>query len=113
MKKSTIKKIIENGGATLTKQGKKVNYKKGYQVSKKDCFILNIENVELICEKVNELLQKINKNDFVGLWVDNGKIYIDISIKFNILENALQFGKLNKQLSIFDWKNQTCIFLED
>lgn len=112
MKLNTLKNILNNGGATLNKKQKQVNYKKGYQVSKKDCYILNIDNTNEILQAVNDLQKTINKNEFVGLWVENGLVYIDISIKFNILENAIEYGKALKQISIFDWANKTCIYLK-
>lgn len=107
----TLKKIIENGGATLNKNGQAVNFKRGYQVSKKDCFILKVDELQDIFEKTTNLLKAINNNEFVGLWVDNGKIYIDISIKIGNLQTATEFGKELKQLSIFNWATKNCIFL--
>ena len=40
IKLNTLKNIIKNGGATLNEQNKQVNFKNGYQVSKKDCYTL-------------------------------------------------------------------------
>lgn len=45
MKKIKLLKIIENGGATLDKNGNAVDFSRGYQVSKRDCYTLNIENI--------------------------------------------------------------------
>lgn len=112
MKLNTLKQILNNGGATLNKQQKQVNYKRGYQVSKKDCYILNIANTNEILQAVNNLQKTIAKNEFVGLWVDNGSVYIDISIKFYILKNALEYGKALNQISIFNWSTKTCIYLK-
>lgn len=38
MKKLQLRKIIENGGATLDKSGKAVDFARGYQVSRRDCY---------------------------------------------------------------------------
>lgn len=43
-----IENIITNGGATLNKDGESVNFARGYQVSKRDCYTLNAENVNEI-----------------------------------------------------------------
>lgn len=112
MKLNTLKQILNNGGATLNKHQKQVNYKKGYQVSKKDCYILSIDNTNEILQAVNNLQKTIAKNEFVGLWVDQWLVYIDISIKFYDLQNAVDYGNALKQKSIFNWATKTCIKLK-
>lgn len=110
MKLETLKQIIKNGGATLNKKGNAVTFKNGYQVSKKDCYILNINNTNEVLIAINNTLNTINKNEFCGIWVEDNKIYIDISIKINTLKNALKLGKELNQISIFDWSNKKCIY---
>ena len=110
MKLKTLKNIIENGGATLNKNGKAVNFKKGYQVSKKDCYKLDITNTAEILEAVNNLLNSIDSKEFCGLWVEDDQIYIDISIKIDSLQKALTFGRAYNQISIFNWNTKKCIY---
>lgn len=112
LKLNTLKSIINNGGATLNKNGVQVNYKKGYQVSKKDCYILKLNNLQNILQHTKKLLKEINKNEFVGLWVDNNKIYIDISIKIDNKKQAISQGLTLNQISIFNWYNKKCINLK-
>ena len=107
----TLKNLIEKQGATLNKDGKAVDFSSGFQVSKKDCFILELKNINEILKNINGLLKEIRQNEFVGLWVENGKIYIDISIKIDDLKNAVKFGKEKNQLSIFNWSTKNCIYL--
>lgn len=107
-----LKKIIENGGATLNKDGASVSFNRGYQVSKKDCYTLNVENVNGILKAVNGLLNSITAGEFVGLWVDAGLIYIDISERIDRLSVAIPLGVARKQKSIFDWCMSRCIGLE-
>ena len=112
MDKNTLKKIIKKGGVTLTSQGLQVNFKKGYQVSFKDCYILEVDNIDIILKKVNYLLNYYKKiNCYIGLWIDSNKIYIDLSKKIDNLKNALNFGKSRQQISIFDWNKKECIYL--
>lgn len=108
-----IKNILKNGGATLNKQGNAKNYKSGYQVSKKDMYILDISNIEQITKAINEILNNISKNEFCGIWCDSGKCYIDISIKINNKQKAIEQGKILKQISIFEWQTKNCIFLNN
>lgn len=112
MTKQTLKSIIKNGGATLDKSGKAVDFSRGYQVSKRDCYTLNIENIGEILAAVNGLLSEIGAGEFVGLWVDSGLIYIDISERVERLSAAIVAGIERKQKSIFDWGLSRCISLE-
>lgn len=110
MKLQTLKNIIKNNGATLNKNLKKINFKQGYQISIKDGYILNLNDTQTILKAINNLQKTINKNEFIGLWIEENKIYIDISIKINTLEKALKLGKKLKQISIFDWNTKKCIY---
>lgn len=112
MKKQTLSSIIEKGGATLNARGRQVSYLKGYQVSFKDLYKIKLEKFDDILQKVNKALNDA-QGDCVGLWVDSGFIYIDYSKKIDDLQEALTFGKLNNQLSIFDWASKKCIFLAE
>ena len=107
-----LKKIIENGGATLNKNGESVDFDRGYQVSKKDCYTLNVGNVKKVLRAVNSLLKTVKPSEFVGLWVDSGLIYIDISERIERLSVAIMAGIERMQKSIFDWCLSRCIGLE-
>ena len=113
MEKSEIVAIIKNGGATLDKHGEAITFNRGYQVSKKDCFILSVKNVDKITEAVNEILRRIahEEGSYCGLWVDNGKIYADISELIKSEKKAVKIGKARKQISVYDWKNAACLYL--
>lgn len=107
-----LKNIIKNGGATLNSKGESVNFIRGYQVSKKDCYALTVKNVNKILTAVNSLLSSIKSGEFVGLWVDSGLIYIDVSERVERLSVAIVKGIERKQKSIFDWCLSRCIGLE-
>lgn len=110
MKLQTLKNIINNGGATLNKNGEAVNFKKGYQVSRKDCYKLDINCTTEILNAINKLLNNIKNNEFCGIWIENDIVYIDISIKINSFADALKTGRELKQISIFDWNAKKCIY---
>lgn len=112
MKISELQAIIKNGGATLNNNGESVHFIRGYQVSKKDCYTLEVRNVNKILKAVNSLLDTITAGEFVGLWVDNGLIYIDVSECIERLSVALPLGIARKQKSIYDWCMNRCIILE-
>ena len=50
---------------------------------------------------------------YIGLWLDNNKMYIDISINIIDKVEALEFGKKNKQLAIYDIVNNDSIYLNE
>lgn len=54
-----VLQIIKNGGATINKDGDAVNFGNGYQVSIKDCYIIEVKKVRAILRAVNELLRGI------------------------------------------------------
>lgn len=107
-----IKNIIANGGATLDRNGASVNFKSGYQVSRKDCYTLNAENLNEIKKAVKTVLKRISHESglFCGVWVDSGLVYIDISERVKSLKKALRVGKARKQISIFSWSSGDCVY---
>lgn len=116
MKNEKIIEIIKNGGATLDKKLENANNNSGYMVSIYGQETkLDIQNVEEIKKAILQK-QKIVKNYnnlFIGLWIDKNDIYIDISINIIDKTEALEFGKKNKQLAIYDSKNNDSIYLKD
>lgn len=109
MDKITLSDIIRNGGATLNYNGEPVQYNSGYQVSVKDCYQLNISNVNDIINAINSLLTTAKNGDFVGLWVDGNDIYIDLSTRLPNRAEALYWGKMLNQKSIYDWATGVCL----
>ena len=100
-----VKEIIKNGGATLTSDFKVANINGGYMVS-----ILGYEktfeynDTEGINNYVIELQQKIGskKDYFIGFWTFKNQLYVDLSINIIDKVDALEFGKKNKQIAIYD-----------
>lgn len=111
MNRITLLNLINEGGATLNAGGAAVSFARGYQVSKKDCFILEVGAVNKILRAVNKLLRGLQSGEFVGLWVENGLIYIDISERIERLSAAMVAGIERGQKSIFDWCMGRCIGL--
>ena len=112
MKKFELLNIIRNGGATLDGDGRAVHYARGYQVSRRDCYVLDVSNVGAILRAVNRLLRYGKAGDFVGVWVDGGRAYIDISERVDRLSDAIRVGIERGQKSIYDWCCDRCITLE-
>ena len=111
-----IKEIIKQGGATLTSSLEVANIKNGFMVS-----ILGYEktfeynDTEGVNNYILDLQNKIGskKGYFIGLWTYENKLYVDVSI--NILDkvDALEFGKKNKQIAIYEVLTGANIPLKD
>ena len=100
-----VKEIIKNGGATLTHDLEVANIKNGFMVS-----ILGYErtfeynDTEDINNYILKLQKKIDdkKGYFIGLWTYENKLYIDLSINIIDKADALEFGRKNKQIAIYE-----------
>ena len=96
-----LKSLKENDGATC-KNYKKITYKTGYQVATSGSKTKSIA-------KAIKLIEKYDGN--CGIWLSKGIYYIDKSKRITTKKKAEFVGKIRKQLSIWDWKNQTLIWL--
>jgi hypothetical protein len=102
-----LKDVKLNNGATLDKFGNVITHKNGYQVSAEDLEI--IPAYRLTKKHLIDMLDKIPHGSNLGIWIDNGKAYIDRSARISNKRLALKVGKELKQLSIYDWKTGECI----
>lgn len=116
MELKDIKRIIENGGETLTKELKKAELKRGFMVSLEGTETQTQGDDYQAIKKAIEEKQAIIKdknNMYIGLWLDSNIMYIDISINIIDKVEALEFAKYNKQLAIYDLENNDSIYLKD
>lgn len=106
------KDILKNEGATLNNEFKKANLKSGFMVS--------IMGYEFITNNIDEAIKKgleykeiikDKKGYYVGFWIDNNIIYVDISKQINNKRDAEKTAKKNMQKAIYNNKTQTSIYL--
>ena len=106
--KSTIKSITRNGGATINKYGERVTMTTGYQVSKRDLLIVPKE--ELTKFMIINALQMLEKrSEYVGVWIDGGYAYVDISCRIATKKAAMTMGRELSQLSVLRWRDCECL----
>ena len=110
----TIENILENKGATLTKTFRKSKLQKGYIVSLKEY------EKQVKATRYTELFGAIAdarqsamevRNSYVGVWIEGNVAYIDVSVRIKDLDTAINFGKDNEQLAIYDIENEKVITL--
>lgn len=116
MNKKELKEyLLKNEGATLTAEEVKPSQKKeGFMVSIYGSEE-QIKDINILIDKIYkraEQLKKSNKKMFVGVWLYNGVWFLDTSINIEDYKTAVEFGKNNKQLAIYDLKNNKSIDLK-
>ena len=109
-----FKKIMsyckQYGGATLDGFGRVVKFDSGYQVAYTDHAVKGRKAVRgMLSNIVDTALQSAH---YAGLWVENGYTYIDNSVHVDSLDLALSLARKYNQLSIWDWENSKCIYVE-
>lgn len=104
--------ILKNKGATLDRDLKPVTYDSGYQVSYRDITIIKLKEFNsILLEQILDDISTAFKPDFIGLWIDDGHVYIDLSVRFLDLEDALAFAKAHEQKAIWSWADSESIYL--
>lgn len=114
MDNKRIIEIIENKGATLDYNYNNFSSSKGYIVSIKGQEVKvnknDIQGIKKEIEKKREFI-KDKKGLFVGLWVEDDILYIDVSVHIINYLRALEVARNNEQKAIYDLKNNDSIYL--
>lgn len=114
MKNEKIIEIIKNEGATLDKDYNDFKSDRGFMVSIKGQEVKtdknNIEEIKKEIEKKREFI-KDKEGLYIGLWLDNDIMFIDVSIHIIDYLEALEVARKNDQLAIYDLKNNDSIYL--
>lgn len=101
--------IIKNGGATLNHNGAPVKLKSGYQVSVHDVAIIPLK---YFSRKVFEMImayERLKRGDYMGLWIEDDKVFIDVSRRIATKREALRVGREYRQRAIYDWRNEKAV----
>ena len=114
MKNEKIMEIIKNEGATLDKDYNNFMSDRGFIVSIKGQEVKvdknDIEEIKKEIEKKREFI-KNKEGLYIGLWLEDDTIYIDVSIHIINYLKALEVARKNEQKAIFDLKNKDSIYL--
>ena len=114
MEDKKIIEIIKNEGATLDCNYNNFNSEVGFMVSLKGQEVKvnknDIKGIKREVEKKRELI-KDKKGLYVGLWLEDDILYIDVSIHIINYLRALEVARKNDQKAIYDLKNSDSIYL--
>ena len=96
----SIKNLKNNGGLTL-KNGKKVNYKSGWQGA--------TEGIET--KSAREAINAVKAyNGNCGVWFADGVYYVDKSKRVNTKTEAMTIGRACNQISVLKWSNMSLAY---
>lgn len=102
--------ILKNGGLTLDKNFNRIDKNSGFMVSiegfERKLEHFTYEDVKAV---VNEYKSLLKGCLYLGFWIDENVLYIDISKWFRDKSEALKFGKQNKQIAIYNIKTNESI----
>lgn len=114
MKNEKIIEIIENKGATLDSNYNDFKSENGFMVSIEGQEVKvnknDIQGIKKEIEKKRKFIEN-KKGLYIGLWLDNEIMYIDVSIHIIDYMEALEVARNNDQLAIYDLKNNDSIYL--
>lgn len=115
--KDFLRSTIVNGGASYNVVTGELNPKVGYMVaiSGHERIIESVTNekqlqyiiADYLKDKAIILLSGITDNNkFIGTWVNDGKLYLDVSVNVSDRDEAIALAKAGNQLAIWDCANQ-------
>jgi hypothetical protein len=106
-----IKDALTNDGISYSLYDNTFNPNDGYMASLQNCeSISDTLDIDTLVDHITQYAEKLkNKNMYLGIWLYEGKWYLDVSLKFDKLNDAIVFGKANKQIAIFDNKSKQSI----
>lgn len=109
LNKMVMKSIMQNGGGTFTTALDSAKVRRGFMVSlEKYEQVVPINKAHTT--ELNTMVEIATKlNAYIGTWLNDDKIYIDLSININNIEDAIRIGKENNQLAIYDIVNDMVI----
>jgi exopolysaccharide biosynthesis protein len=95
----------ENGG-TFNFDSAPQNFNQGYLVSYKAPSIIlseqKIPSINDLREMIKKLYFKASSSDYIGFWVNDGKIYIDLTKHIKGKKAAILFGISQNQIAIWN-----------
>jgi hypothetical protein len=111
--------IISNGGASYNLLNGEFNPTNGYMVSIKGHELSITYNTkglqynisQYIKSKADILISGLSEDKFLGAWLDNELLYLDISILVTTENEAIQLAKENNQLAYFNNSTKESIFI--
>ncbi len=113
--KQFIADTLKNNGATYNLNTGEINPSEGFFVG-----LNGMGETVGIDKPINGVIQKFvlensnllsNREFFVGSWIEDDKLFLDIVVKVDDKQAAIDIGKDNKQIAIYDANKKEVITL--
>lgn len=103
MTKHTLRSLnaLKNNEGLTLKNYKPIAYKTGYQVADHGFIATS-------AKEAAEMIDRFNGN--CGVWLENGKFYVDHSFRVSSKKEAVTIGRANNQISILSWSDMKLIY---
>ena len=110
-----LSEVLKNNGGSYNITTGEYNPTDGYMVSlPNNELVIDADDLcaTVLSEYIINNAKELSSNEsFVGLWIDNNKAYLDVSVKYNDIETACYVGILRDQKAIYDNANAVAIHL--
>ena len=94
--------VRAHGGATLSARGEPITLKTGYMVSLKGSETRIAPDAPNAKAIIAAYLAAANRGVYCGLWLYEGVLYIDRSVRIARWHDAEAFGNANAQIAVYD-----------
>lgn len=103
---------VKNGGFSLSPEGEAP--KAGYMVSVQDILKMPLDlwlqlEDQASIDDYSKIASEVN--GYIGCWIDDGNVYMDISTNIQDKNEALKVARINDQLAIYDIASNESIYL--
>jgi hypothetical protein len=108
-------KVLANGGISIDHKGHELSGSNGFAVSiypERECKVpaneFTADDIVRFASTNHDLLSRCNA--VLGIWLDDGLVYLDVSLVIASQESALSLARENHQLAIFSFETGASIF---
>ena len=112
--KELLNKIFTDGGFSVQVASGSIP-SSGYMVSLQGCEeVYHTEDItdDTIPGYITRIKELLLPGAYFGAWLDGSKVYLDVSINLDNLQDALDLARNNSQLAIYNLEDGDSIYLE-
>jgi hypothetical protein len=111
-RRKLFESLLANGGLTLDRELSPIEFNSGFQVSLPGLetqLPLEVSSFRNFCFLLTEYQSASFPGASIGLWIDSGVIYFDLSEWIPDRESAIHLGENRRQIAVWDWENKSAI----
>tara|TARA_R110002020_G_scaffold384286_6_gene595272 strand:+ start:1077 stop:3455 length:2379 start_codon:yes stop_codon:yes gene_type:complete len=105
--------VETNFGATISHNLRLWQSEGGFQVALKGHEKAIQPSVESFLKYLDEVKVELKEDRFIGLWLEDGVLYADISVFIEDEKEAIAFGEAEEQKGIWSWRESKTLYLDE